>query len=175
MQIHYSHVTRKSSGFTLLELLLGIAMSGILIGVIAQWFAVTIQARAKIDAIQQVDYYGERIMRDITQSIRNAKGISTPNQGATADSIVLSVDDTQKSPTTFDISSSVVRMDEGSNDPEALHPDWIVTSDFSVTNLSYPSTPGTLRVQFTLSRSNPSNSPSFNYQHTFYGSATLRQ
>ena len=168
-----SHSQKK--GFTLLELMLSIAFAGILIAAITQWFAATVQTQAKIDSMEQVNYYGAKIMHDILQSIRNAQSISTPSQGATASSISIIVDTGSKSPTLFDVSSSIIRMTEGVQAPQLLHPNWIVASNFSATNLSYASTPGTVRVQFTLSRKNPSNIPSFSYQQTFYGSANVRQ
>lgn len=167
--------TTHRRGFTLLELLLGTAMAGILLVALSQWFAVTVQSQAKIGTIRDIESYGERIMDDITQRLRNARTISSPSQGTSGSSLTFTVDNASKSPVTFDLSSSQLRLAQGVGTPGALHPSWIVASQLTITNTAATGAPSSLRIQFTLARDNPSNVQHFNYQKTFYGSATLRQ
>lgn len=162
-------------GFTLLELLLGTAVAGILLIAISQWFAVTIQSQAKTETIRDINAYGELVMENITQRLRNAKAVFSPSQGMSGSSLVFTVDNAFISPTTLDLSSSQLRLTEGTEAPQALHPSWIAASLLTITNVSASNAPPSVRIQFTLTRSNPSNVRHFDYEKTFYGSATLRQ
>lgn len=166
---------QQRRGFTLLELLLGTAMAAVLLVALSQWFTVTIQSQAKTGTIRDIESYGERIMDDITQRLRNAKTVSSPSQGTSGSSLVFTVDNASKSPATFDLSSSQLRFTEGAEMPQVLHPSWIVASQLTITNTAAIGAPPSLRIQFTLARDNPSNVQHFDYQKTFYGSATLRQ
>ena len=71
--------------------------------------------------------------------------------------------------TAFDLSAGTIRQNS-----IALTNSRIVASNLTFTNLSRAGTPGTIRIQFTLTHINPSGRNEYNYNKTFYGSASLR-
>ena len=50
----------------------------------------------------------------------------------------------------------------------------VTASNLSFQNLSRTGTPGTIRIQFTLSHINPSGRNEYDFNKTFYGTASLR-
>lgn len=50
----------------------------------------------------------------------------------------------------------------------------VTVSNLTFSNLSRPGTPGTVRIQFTLTHINPEGRQEYNFSKTFYDTATLR-
>jgi len=51
----------------------------------------------------------------------------------------------------------------------------VTVSGLTFQNLSRSATPGTVRIQFTLTHVNPAGRNEYSFAKTFIGSATLRQ
>lgn len=163
-----------TKGFTLLELVLSIALISLLVGVVSIFFVTMTRAQTKNQTILEVEEQGIAAMQMITQTIRNAASINTPASGLSAASLSLAVSDTAKNPTIFDISETTLRIKEGSTSPIPLINSRIVISELTFQNLSAPGTSGTVRATFTLSYVNPNNTSEYDYSKTFIGSASLK-
>ncbi|MEX0917612.1 MAG: hypothetical protein WDZ93_00470 [Candidatus Paceibacterota bacterium] len=113
-------------------------------------------------------------MQILTQTVRNAESITSPGTGGSASSLTLNVVDGADDPTVFDLSGGAIRITEGAGSAVVLTNSRVSASDVSFHNLSHDDTPGTVRVQFTLTHENPENRNEYEYEKTFIGSATLR-
>lgn len=164
----------KQKGFTLVELLLYLGLAAVLLLVISVFLAMLLQSRVKNQTVAEVEGQGAMVMNLITQTIRNAEGINSPAAGASAASLSLDAAGVSNDPTVFDLSSGTLRIQEGAAAPVALTSSQVTASSLSFQNLSRAGTPGTVRVQFTLSYINPSGRNQYNYSKTFYASASLR-
>ena len=118
----------------------------------------------------EVEEQGAHVMNLITQTIRNAEAIIAPLPGSLTVNVVNAADD----PTLFDLSGEALRITEGIQSPVLLTNTRVIVSDLIFQNLSRPDTPGIVRVQFTLQHINTEGRYEYNYQKTFYGSASLR-
>lgn len=167
-----SHV---SHGFTLIELLLSIGVSSIMLLIISVFLSSLIESRIKNQTIAEVEQQGIQVMEAITQIARNAENINTPGQGASAPSLSLDVIIAGNDPTMFDLASGIIRITEGAGAPIALTNARVAASALIFQNLSFAGTPGTVRIQFTLTHSNPAGRNEYSFAKTFIGSATLRQ
>lgn len=161
-------------GFTLVELLLYFGLAAIMILVIATFFGTMLGARVQNQVIAEVEQQGVAVLQRVTQTIRNADSITSPTIGVSAASLTLDMVPVAVDPTVFDISSGVIRITEGAGSAVALTNSRVTASALTFQNLSQASTPGTVRIQFTLTHLNPSSRQEYNYARTFYGSASLR-
>jgi len=167
------HKTQK--GFTLIELLLYIALASVLLIAASTFLGTTLEARVKNQTIAEVEQQGLAAMHMILQSIRNAEAITSPSQGTSASSLTLDVVTVSDDPTVFDLSSGTLRIKEGAASTLPLTNSRVTASALTFMNLSRNSTPGVVRVQFTLTLVNNSGRNEYEYSKTFISSATLRQ
>lgn len=144
-----SYKLQANKGFTLIELLLYVSIVGTVIFSIAGFLSLSMQSRLKNQTIAEVEQQGVQVMQIITQAGRNATDINFTS--------------------TFDLSGGVIR-----ENTIALTNSRVVASDLTFQNLSRAGTPGTIKVQFTLTHVNPEGRQEYNFSKTFYGSASLR-
>lgn len=161
-------------GFTLIELLLYTAISSVLILVISAFLSSLLQSRIKNQTIAEVEQQGVQVMQNITQTIRNAQSITSPTQGITTSSLTLDVVATSSDPIIFDLSGDAIRIKEGAASAIPLTNSHVTASALTFQNLSRSNTPGTVRIQYTLTGVNPSGRNEYNFTKTFIGSASLR-
>lgn len=141
---------KNQKGFTLIELLLYVSIVGAIIFSIAGFLSLSMQSRVKNQAIAEVEQQGVQVMQIITQAGRNAADVSFTS--------------------VFDLSGGVIRQNT-----IALTNSRVVASALTFQNLSRAGTPGTIRIQFTLTRINPSGRNEYDYSKTFYSSVSLRK
>lgn len=161
-------------GFTLIELLLYVSIVAALVLFLSVFLSLLMQSRVKNQTISEVEQQGIYLMQTITQIARNAEAIVSPTIGASASSATFDVVTAASDPTVFDISGGVIRISEGAGSPISLTNTRVVASNLTLQNLSRTSTPGTLRIQFTLTHINPEGRQEYNFSKTFYGTASMR-
>lgn len=164
----------RASGFTLIELLLSVAIAGTVLGVAALLLQTTFEARAKAAAVMEVEAQGTQVLDRLTQLIRNADSITTPAAGTSSLSLTLDVVDGTKDPTVISVTGPTLQIAEGSGSAVALTTSRVQLANFTVTNLTRPGTPGSVRIQFTLSATNPGGRSEFSFSKSFTAGASLR-
>ncbi|MEE8131914.1 MAG: hypothetical protein V3T98_02620 [Candidatus Paceibacterota bacterium] len=165
---------KNNKGFTLIELFLYISIAGVILLVISIFLATLLQARIKNQTISEVEQQGAQVMQLIIQAVRNAKGIDSPSQGASASLLSLDVFNSSNDPTIFDFSSGAIRITEGIGGAVDLTNSRLSGSGLSFQNLSKTDTPGAVKIIFTLTHLNPEGRNEYSFSKTFYGSASLR-
>jgi type II secretory pathway pseudopilin PulG len=120
--------SQRRRGFTLVELLLYVAVSSIILFVLSGFLLIMLQARVKNQTIAEVEQQGTMVMRQIAQTVQNATGIVSPSAGAVASSLTLDVTDSLKTPTIFSSSGGVLQVTEG---PISYQTISFVQSDFN--------------------------------------------
>lgn len=161
-------------GFTLIELLLYTSITGLIILSISILWSIVMQSRLKNQTIAEVEQQGIQVMQIITQTARNAESITSPASGISSSSLTLDVVNAGSDPTIFDLVSGVIRIREGAGNPISLSNSRITASSLNVQNLSRTQTPGTVRISFTLTHINPEGRNEYDFQKTFYATASLR-
>lgn len=164
----------SQKGYTLIELLLYVAVTGSLLISVSYFFGTAAEARIKNQSVSEVNIHGELAMEYLTQTIRNASSISAPLAGASSASLTLVVPTGGLSPTTFDLTSTTLQVKEGAAAYVALTSDKVQITNLFFKNLSRPATPGLVQVSFDVSRTNLSGRNAYDYQKTFISSASLR-
>lgn len=164
----------ESKGFTLLELLLYIGMVAFIVLAIISFVFMLLQSRTKNQTVAEVEQQGMQVVQLITQTIRNAESINSPAQSSSDTSLSLDVVNAGDDPTIFDFSEGTIKITEGAGSAVSLINSRVVASDLTFENLSRSNTPGTIRLQFTLTHINPENKNEYDYTKTFYSNASLR-
>jgi type II secretory pathway pseudopilin PulG len=160
-------------GYTLVELLLYIALVGTLLTSVTYFFSLSVDSRVKNQSIAEVNDQGAAVMDRITQTIRNASSVTSPVPGTTASSLTLVVPTGALSPTVFNLNSTTLQITEGANSAVALTSDEVQVTNLTFKNLTRTGTNANIQISFTLSRTNPSGRNTYDYQKTFISSAGL--
>jgi len=163
----------RKDGFTLIEILLYVSIAGAILLSVSIFWTILLQARVKNQTMAEVESQGAFVMELITQTVRNSEVIVSPAIGASSASATLTVA-APKNPTIFDMSGGVIRITEGVSAAVSLTNSRVVASELTFQNLTGAATPGTMRVNFTLTHVNPGGKNEYDYSKTFYGNASLR-
>ncbi len=165
---------KSGAGFTLVELILYVAIASVMLTLISIFIAATLESRVKSQTIAEVEQGGSQALDIITQVIRNSVSINTPAISTTGPTLSLGVIDPLKSPTVFDLNIGRLRITEGAGSPVEITSPKISVSGLTFSNLSKTNTPGVIRVEFTVSHNNPGGRNEFEFSKNFTASASLR-
>ncbi len=164
----------RSRGFTLIETLLYASIISVLILSFSVFFSIILQSRIKHQTMSQLDQEGIQAVQIVSQTIRNSKIINLPAQGATGATLSLDIFDNVKNPVVVNSSAGNIQIKEGTGAVIPLTSSEILVSNLLFSNVSRNDTPGIIKFQFTLTHINPSLRNEYDYEKTFYGSASLR-
>lgn len=164
----------NSSGFTLIEVLLYVAIVSIIFGGIMSLLDATFKSRIRNEVIAEVERGGNNVMSVITQHVRSAQSITSPAASSTATTLTLVMPDMNISPVVFQISGGRIEMSERGLGTTTLTSTQLTASSLLFTNLSRSTTEGAVRVMFTLDYANPGGVQAYNYQARFVGGASLK-
>lgn len=173
MKLRSLFANQRQDGYTLIELLLYVALVGAVLTSVTFFFGVTLDARTKNQSILEVNEQGTAVMDIVTQTIRNSNSITVPTIGTSGASLTLVVPTGALSPTVFSLSSGAVQIKEGAGALAPLTSSKVQVSSLTFENVSRASTPGSVQVSFVVSRVNPNNRNEYDYQKTFTGTAEL--
>lgn len=169
------YTLQTNAGFTLIELVLYVAISGFILLAVSLFLQALLESRIKNQTIAEVEQQGIQVMQLITQTLRNGDKISSPVQGTSAASLSVYTYAAINNPTVFDLSGGAIRISEGSAAAVSLTNSRVVVSGVRFSNFSRSGTPGIVRIQFTVTHLNPSGRSEYDFSKTFISSASLRQ
>ena len=161
------------TGYTLIELLLYVAIIGILLSSITVFFGMMVSARVKNQTIAEVNDQAAAVMDYMTQTIRNASSITSPTAGTSGSSLTLVVPTGSLSPTIFSLSGTTLQVKEGTAAAVSLTSSDVQLSSLTFTNLTRSGTPGIVQISFTLNRTNPGGTNDYDFQKTYTSSAEV--
>lgn len=167
-------IFKNKKGFTLIELLVYIGISSIVLFAMIGQYVVLLQMRVKHQTIAEVEQQGKFVMQLIGQTVRNAEAINSPSFGSQSNSLSVDVIEAADDPTLFDVSGGQIRVTQGTGSAVNVTSVLLNPSSLLFENVSGATTPGAVRIQFTLSRVNAAGLIPYAYEKTFYGTASLR-
>lgn len=164
----------RHAGYTLIELLLYLSLLSVLLGAIASFTGMVLEARAKNQVMTEVNQQGTAALELISYTLRNASSITAPATGSNASSLTLSVPTASASPTIFTLNDSTLTIKEGSATAVPLTNSRVQVTGLVFTNVSRSGTKGVIQASLTLSYDNNSGRNEYNYQKTFITTVALR-
>jgi len=166
---------KNNQGFTLVELLLYIGVVTIIISGVTGLAFLMLQARVKTQAMNEINYQGEKIVRMINQTIRNGDAIDSPSKNSFSNSISVDTYDQANSPTVFNLSGQRMTVREGTSGEIYLTNNRIIISDLNFQNNGLENAPDSVQFQFKIDYYNPEGRSEYNYSKIFYGGASIRE
>lgn len=165
----------KTTGFTLIEMLLYIAIASTLILVVSLFTNTILGTRVKNQTINNVESQGAYVMQLLGQAIYNAESVNTPSTSAASVRLSLATSNASSNPTVFEINSGVLTLTEGASPAINLTNSHITISNLTFKNLESSGAPGSIHYSFDVSAATSSNRAEFNYEQSFSGAASLRK
>jgi cell division protein FtsL len=161
----------KGRGFTLVEFVIYSVIVTIVIGALTLITIDILKARAKIFAMEEVNHNAKFVLEKITKEIREAQQI------VNATSSYLKLIDADGDIVEFKLEDGIIKMRRGDSDFEffPLSTDSVFVKSLDFTNVSYPNTPGTIRIVMTIKFKNPQARPEWEFERTFYTSENVRK
>ncbi len=163
----------KTKSFTLVELLLYLALSAMIVLMVSSFLTLILKSRVKGQVISEVEGQGMQAMQTITQEIRGATGPSIPIGG---------------SGSTLSLSPANLTLNQTGNTLYITRdstPVALTSAKVRISNLSFQNVGATIenttdpahsiRIKFTLSYVNLSGRNEYEYSKNFTGSATIRR
>ena len=163
------------AAFTLIEFALYIAVA---VGLVTAAGAIGLNAlfaKTKLAAVEEVAHNARFGIAIMTDRIERASAITSPGPGLGASVLILQMSQAAENPTEFNLSGGRLRMREGTNPFVDLTSDEVVITNLSFTNLSHFLTPGSARMAITIESANPSGRQEYEFQETFFTSASVRR
>ncbi|MBI5466118.1 MAG: prepilin-type N-terminal cleavage/methylation domain-containing protein [Candidatus Kerfeldbacteria bacterium] len=136
-------------GFSLLELIIYIAILAVLLMVIVGLASTSSQSSSAEEARAEVQQNLRFSLDTISSAVRRAASINTPTAGGSGSALSLAMSDGSKNPTVFDLSSQVLRITEGAGIAQALTNNRVKVTSIGFQHLANAS-PAKPTIQITL-------------------------
>lgn len=166
---------KNKKGFSLVETIVYVAIFSIFIGGASSFLNIMSSTRLNNQMILEINDQGSKVMKTITQSIRNGSQVNSPTIGNTAFNLSIVTNAASTSPTVFSESGGVLYIKEGAGSDVALTNNKVIVSNLLFSNLSRADTPNIIKISYTLTSINSTTSASGQYSFTFNGSSGLRK
>jgi len=147
----------KNPSFTLIEFLIYIAIVSSILVLMSGFLWNIVFGNIKESSYQEVQQNSRFALTKITQETKKAIRINSPLPGFSSDTLSLTMAATNLNPIVFDVADGKLRITQGISGPLELTSDRVIVSNLQFTNLSYPNTPGTIRIEMEISHLNPGN------------------
>ena len=157
-------------GISLVETIVYVAIFSLFIIGLAQFSTTLSKTRLHTQGVLEVNDQGSQAIKLITQTLRNASSVNSPNVGSSASTLNLTLDSVPGN-TIFYENGGVLYINEGPGAPIELTNNKVVISNLTFFNLSRANTPNIIKISFTLT-SVDARDP---YSVNFDGSGALRK
>ena len=134
-----------------------------------------LSGKSKLEAVFEVSQNGRDAMERMRLAIRNANSVSLPADGTTSTILVLQMPFTSASPTIFMVQNNVIVMKEGSSASATLMANDVTVPLLTFHNFGAANTQDNIRINVTVSSTNPNNDTDYAFGQSFYGSSAVRR
>ncbi len=141
---------RAVKGFTLLELILYIAMLAMISLMVSVVLNTLLQARQNIQQANEVNEQAALLLLKLTAAVRNAELITYPAAGQSGSNLQLVTADPGSTSLRFELQAGVLGVVEGSSAWQPLSTSAVQFEDFFVTEVSGSGAAQAIRFEFTL-------------------------
>lgn len=164
----------KNTGMTLIEMIIYVSIFSMVVISFISFQSNMTATRINNQRILEINDQGQKIMKIITQTIRNSNNVNTPTVGNSSDSLNLNMYDVNINPTIFSNLDGILYIQEGGGPSIALNNNKAILSNLNFSNFSSSGTADIIKISFTLS-SPPYGEGADVYSYVFNSSAQLRK
>lgn len=172
MNSKFGNFKHKESGFTLVEMILYIAIVSIFMTGLVYFTWDVIYGRVKSFVHQEVNQNTRFASKRVTYEIKNAMGVNA----LTANSISLAMADSSRNPTVIDVASGRIRIGYGTSGNCPLANPCFLTSNKVDSSLSFTdlSSGNSTNVKFVLTVASTGDRQEFNKSETIETAVEVR-
>ncbi len=160
-------------GFTFVEILVYMGVLTMMLIGIGGTARNIIVGGERASVVEEVSANSRFALNRITEAVREAESINSPSIGESSSTLSLKVVDPEKDPTIFTVSDESLTIRRGGEEAVDITSREIKVSDLEFINISYPDTPGTVFVRFTLSYDTSSLMQEYEAEKSFQTTVNL--
>jgi Tfp pilus assembly protein PilW len=164
---------KAKNGFTLVELILYIALAAVILLATTELLGLVLTSRIKNQTIAEIEQEGSRVLNIISFEIRNSDAVTGPPPAGSNSTLTL-IKQNNPTPVIFSLSGNTLEMEETPGVTVPLTSKNVEVESVVFRNLSSPNTKGTIRIELRLKHKNSSGRNEYDFKQEFYGSASLR-
>ena len=161
--------------FTLVEFLIYFSLVFIILSTMGTISFNIFKEQARLKAAESIKQSALSAMEKITTGIMNSTAINElapgsfviASAGSNDKTFSLKMADPTKDPTIIELSNGIIKIKEGNSPSQNVTGNDVVVTDLELQNVSYPETPGTIRMKLTLKSSG--------LEKEFYATANIRK
>jgi type II secretory pathway pseudopilin PulG len=168
-----SYLKNKSQGFTLLELVLYVAIAAVVLGAISSLIFILWQARIKNKVVSEVEQQGMFAIKYLTNVIKQADTVLIPTQANLSSNLEL-VSSSFGQVNIFEDNGRLAVVENNGN-TSFLTGENVIVKNLSFSNFSRPQTSGLIGINFSLENKSSSVRFEYNYQSNFSTSQVLQK
>ena len=164
---------KNEEGFTLIEMIIYIAILGLVITSFTSFVYSVTRTRSKAVAIEEVSSNGRVALNIIKQSMRSSDDVVTPTEGNVDTSLTLDMPGTVDN-SLYSVSGGILYETIGANPSVAVTTNDVIVSNLQFTNVTKPGKKENIQVSFTVTYANPL-AVGFSYTKNFQTSISQRK
>lgn len=166
--------TNSNSGFTLIESVLYISLMAIFIAVLGAISVRVYDNDTSLVLREEILYSGRFAMAQIFRNIQDSTLVNVPIAGATSSTLSLKINETEFSPTVFNLEEGVIYIKKGQSDSVAITSSKVEVQDIKFTNLTSLGETNSIKFEITLRPRNSDGTIHSEISETFYSGVTIR-
>ncbi|OGG65097.1 hypothetical protein A3I99_03920 [Candidatus Kaiserbacteria bacterium RIFCSPLOWO2_02_FULL_45_11b] len=168
------YVLTNQRGFTLIEILLYMALSTILVVLIGGIGANVFSGFVKVKAAEELRYNTQFVTEKIRDLVSQADSISTPVAGESSSALTLRMSDVSKDPTVIEVVDGRVTLLEGVGELQFISGTDVDVFGVEFSNITYDEGVGSLRVILEMGLRNPEDRTIYFASSTIYTTVNLQ-
>lgn len=141
---------KKQAGFTLVEILLYLALSVVMVALVGGIGVNVLQSSLNSRAEEKLQYNNQFVTEKLFRLISEAEAVQTPEPTTASSTLSLIMVDPEKNPTIIDVVAGRLRLQEGLAEPVFLSGSDIIVTEAEFSNVTYVGGIGTIRVVLGL-------------------------
>lgn len=163
--------SNRQSGFTLIEVVLYVGVTGGILLVVTLLFAQINESRVQNRTMLEVNRQGAHVIQQVEQSIHNADSVVIPSAGVSAERLEL---DGGQQAEEFRLDNGQLVRADGNGATVSLTNNRVRVTSLTFENFARRNTPDVIRVRLELRHVSPRNQQARAYSQTFVTGVSLR-
>lgn len=152
--MHFKNL-KKQKGFTLIEVLIYIAVSAVMIVVVVGFARELLKVRNKITIVSKVEQNARYAMSRMVKEIREAQDVEVLDQNT----IILQAADVNRNPVIFDLGNGILYMKEGAGDLIAITGNDVKVGEVLFEDRTTPNSADIIKITLLITHPDTNLSP----------------
>ena len=164
----------KTRGFTLVEVILYVAFTGIVLLAAGSFSVQILLNRSRQISISEVTYNANFALLHVADAVSTALSVESPAEGEGATTLSLRTMSSSTDPILFYVEDGILKEQAGTSTSVALTTHDVVVRSLTLQNVSYAGSPSAIHIAIDIAHVNPNQRAESEFVQTFYTTAVVR-